>query len=56
MSTYLNTVSSLDINIIFQKGKVTTPVYHKATFSRIYTHSDSSLQSTDKIGKCFQEL
>ena len=54
-------MSFLDINIIHEQGKFTSPGYHKPTFSRIYTHFDSFLPSTYKIGmihvllyKCFQ--
>ena len=40
----------LHVNIIHQKGKFTTSVYRKPTFSGIYTHFDSFLPSNNKIG------
>ena len=40
----------LDVNIIREQGKFTTSVYRKPTFSRIYTHFDSFLPSSNKIG------
>ena len=40
----------LDVNIIREKDKFTTSVYHKPTFHRIYTHFDSFLPSSNKIG------
>ena len=43
-------MSFLDVNIIREKDKFTTSVYHKPTFSRIYTHFDSFLPSSYKIG------
>ena len=43
-------MSFLDNNIIHEKDKFTTSVYHKPTFSRIYTHFDSFLPSCTKIG------
>ena len=43
-------MSFLDINIIREKDKFTTSVYHKPTFSGIYTHFDSFLPSSNKIG------
>ena len=43
-------MSFLDINIIREKDKFTTCVYRKPTFSRIYTHFDSSLPSSNKFG------
>ena len=45
-----NRMSFLDVNIIREKDKFTTSVYHKPTFSRIYTHFDSFLPSSNKIG------
>ena len=45
-----NRMSFLDVNIIGEKDKVTTSVYRKPTFSRIYTHFDSFLPSSNKIG------
>ena len=56
-----NRMSFLDVNIIHEKGKFTTSVYCKPTFSRIYAHFDSFLPSSNKIGslhtllyRCFQ--
>ena len=45
-----NRMSFLDVNIIREKDKFTTSVYRKPTFSRIYTHFDSFLPSSNKIG------
>ena len=41
---------SCDVNIIHEHGRFTTSVYRKPTFSGIYTHFDSFLPSTYKIG------
>ena len=56
-----NRISFLDVNIIREKDKFTTSVYRKPTFSGIYTHFDSFLPSSNKIGllhillyRCFQ--
>ena len=56
-----NRISFLDVNIIREKDKFRTSVYRKPTFSGIYTHFDSFLQSSNKIGllhtllyRCFQ--
>ena len=56
-----NRMSFLDVNIIREKDKFTTSVYRKPTFSGIYTHFDSFLPSSNKIGllhtllhKCFR--
>ena len=43
-------MSFLDVNIIREKDKFTTSVYRKPTFSKIYTHFDSFLPSSNKIG------
>ena len=43
-------MSFLDVNIILEKDKFTTSVYRKPTFSGIYTHFDSFLPSSNKIG------
>ena len=43
-------MSVLDANIILEKGKFTTFVYRKSTFSRICTHFDSFLTPINKIG------
>ena len=45
-----NRMFFLDVNIIREKGKFTTSFYRKPTFSKIYTHSDSFLPSSNKIG------
>ena len=45
-----NRMSFLDVNIICKKDKFTTSVYRKPTFSEIYTHFDSFLPSSNKIG------
>ena len=39
-----------DVNIICEKGKFTTSVHRKPTFSGIYTNFDSFLPSSNKIG------
>ena len=56
-----NRMSFLDVNIIREKDNFTTSVYRKPTFSGIYTHFDSFLPSSNKIGllhtllyRCFQ--
>ena len=43
-------MSFLDVNIILEKDKFTTSVYCKPTFSGIYTHFDSFLPSSNRIG------
>ena len=43
-------MSFLDINIILEKDRFTISVYLKPTFSGIYTHFDSFLPSSNKIG------
>ena len=45
-----NRMSFLDLSIIREKDKFTTSVYRKPTFSGIYTHFDSFLLSSTKIG------
>ena len=45
-----NRMSFLDVNIIREKDKFTTSVYRKPNFSGIYTHFDSFLPSSNKIG------
>lgn len=44
-----NRMSFFDILIICEQDKITTSVYHKPTFNRIYTHFGSFLSSTYKI-------
>ena len=43
-------MSFLDVNFIREQGKFTTSVYRKPTFSGVYTHFDSFLPNTYKIG------
>ena len=43
-------MSFLDVNIIREKGRFTTSVYLKPTFSGIYTHFESFLPTSNKIG------
>ena len=43
-------MSFLDVNIIHEKDKFTTSVYRKPTFNGIYTHFDSFLPLSNKIG------
>ena len=45
-----NRMSFLDVNIIREKDTFTTSIYHKRTFSGIYTHFDSFVPSSNKIG------
>ena len=45
-----NRMPFLDVNIIREKDKFTNSVYRKPTFSGIYTHFDSFLPSSNKIG------
>ena len=45
-----NRMSFLDLSIIREKDKFTTSVYRKPTFSGIYTHFDSFLLSSNRIG------
>ena len=45
-----NRMSFLDVNIIREKDKFITSVYSKPTFRGIYTHFDSFLPSSNKIG------
>ena len=43
-------MSFLDVNIIREKDTFTTSVYRKPSLSRIYTHFDSFLPSSNKMG------
>ena len=43
-------MSFLNVNIILEKDKFTTSIHRKPTFSGIYTHFDSLLPSSNKIG------
>ena len=45
-----NKISFLDVNVIREQGKFTTSVHRKPTFSGVYTHFDSFLPDTYKIG------
>ena len=45
-----NRMSFLDVNVIHEKEKFTTSVYHKPTFRGSYNHFDSFLPSSNKIG------
>ena len=45
-----NKISFLDVNVIREQGKLITSVYGKPTFSGVYTHFDSFLPDTYKIG------
>ena len=45
-----NRMSFLDVSIIREKGKFTTSVHRKPTFSGMYTHFDSFSPSCSKIG------
>ena len=45
-----NRMSFLDVNIIRKKDRFTTSLYRKPTCSGIYTHFDSFLPSSNKIG------
>ena len=49
-------MSFLGVNIIREKDKFTSSVYCKPTFSGIYTHFDSFLPSSDKIGLFYTVL
>ena len=43
-------MSFLDVNVTREQGKFVTSVYRKPTFSGVYTHFDSFLPDTYKIG------
>ena len=45
-----NKISFLNVNFIRKQGKLVTSVYRKPTFSGAYTHFDSFLPDTYKIG------
>ena len=47
------TMYFLDVQIIHEDKTFTTYVYHKATFSEVYTHFDSILPSTYKFGTVY---
>ena len=48
-----NRMSLLDLQIICEDKTFTTSVYHKPTFSGVYTHFDSFLLSTYKFGTVY---
>ena len=43
-------MSFLNLNVIREKRKFTTSTYRKPTFCKTYTHFDSFLPTTNKIG------
>ena len=43
----------LDVNVIREQGKFITSVYRKPTFSGVYTHFDSFIPDTYKIGMVY---
>ena len=45
-----NKISFLDVNVVCEQGKFTVNIYQKLTFSGVYTHFDSFLADTYKIG------
>ena len=45
-----NKISFLNVNVFCGQGKFTASVYQKSTFSGVYTHFDSFLPDTYKIG------
>ena len=48
-----NKISFLDVNVIREQGEFITSVYRKSTFSGVYTHLDSFLPDTYKIGMIY---
>ena len=46
-------ISFLDVNVIREQGKFITSVYRKPTVSSVYTHFDSFLLDTYKIGMVY---
>ena len=48
-----NKISFLDVSVIREQGEFTTSVYRKPTFSGVYTHFDSFLPDTYKIGMIY---
>ena len=48
-----NKISFLDVNVIREKGKFVTSACCKPTFSGVYTHFDSFLPDTYKIGMIY---
>ena len=48
-----NKMSFLDVDVIREQGKFTTSVNRKPTFSGVYSHFDSFLPDTYKIGMIY---
>ena len=48
-----NKLSFLDVNVIREQGEFIISVYRKPTFSGVYTHFDSFLPDTNKIGMIY---
>ena len=48
-----NTMSFLDVKIISEGKTFTTSIYHKPTFSGVYTHFDSFLLSNCRFGTVY---
>ena len=48
-----NKISFLDVNVIGEQGKFTTNIYQKLNFGDVYTHFDSYLPNTYKIGMIY---
>ena len=46
-------ISFLNVSVIREQGKFTTTVYRKPTFSGVFTHFDSFLRNTYKIGMVY---
>ena len=49
-------MSYLDVEISWEKGKFVTTVYHKPTFSGVYTHFESFLPSIHKFGMVYTKF
>ena len=48
-----NKISFLDINVFHEQGKFITSAYRKPTFTGVYTHFDSFIPDTYKIGMIY---
>ena len=48
-----NKISFLDVNVIREQGKFITNVYRKPSFCGVYTHFDSFISDTYKIGMIY---
>ena len=46
-------LSFLDVNVFREEGKFVTNVYHKPTFSGVYTHFETFLPTTYKFGMVY---